>query len=317
MKNFGLLVLMTLALLGCDKLNKADSALDSVAQMNTKMGEMNDGLLNTKEAVRLQKMTLCLDAMRTDYALERLFPVPTEIMPYARTFSEAATAHELVELTYLWLKEIDEITPLKKVGEDGAEVDFTAAEQARTLSQKFGRFQALSAIAGFIPAQTLDQIVHEEILGSGRYRESALNLLMLRAVFLRQVLLEESILKKGKFASVGAAEVAVDYMSSVEKIARFPFVNEISLQTTGLTGPAGYNGSISNADLKMDADTLGFLTSGWSKIADAIENGLPIEIRNNTADPAVNKATQERDLNRKAKALSTVRAAAQAWKKVP
>jgi hypothetical protein len=316
MKKLALLMALSTALLACDKLKKAEEAADKVPELAAKTGEMGAKMDQTNDAIRLQKMQIAMDGMLSEKSLERLYPVPTGLMPFAKVFADAAHADELVELTYAWLKEIDEVMPLKHVDPaSGQEIEYTKNEKAEILKQKFGRFQALSAIAGFIPDHTLDEMIESEVLGAGRYRETVMNILMLRAVFIRQVLLEESILKTGRFPSVGAAEKAIEYMSQVDRILRLPFRADIMIVTRGLEGPEGYNGSIANADLKMDADMMQFMTSGWGRIADITENGLSVVLRNDSEKPAINRQNYERDLRRRDRALEIAKQKANAWKK--
>ena len=146
---------VALTFMSCSDLDKARHSMDAVDTMQQKTSEMSDGMKSTNESIRQQKMLVCLDGMKSNYSLQHLYPIPSDLMPYAKTFAEAVRADEISELAYLWLKEIDEVSPLKNIGPNGKEVDLTPEQQSQAMVQKFGRFQGLMAIAGFLPEQTV------------------------------------------------------------------------------------------------------------------------------------------------------------------
>lgn len=313
MKNLTLVILVSLSLIACDKLHKADTAMDSVNGMGDKMDKTVAELENTKEKIRMQEALISLKEIISTESMDRLFPVPTGLMPFAETFAKAATPKEIFQLTYLWLKEIDEIKPLNGFDSAGKETSLSLEKQNQVLVEKFGRLQALMAIAGFAPQEKIDSMIETEIKGSGRFRKSVLNVLMFRALFLRQILLQESLLKYGRFESVGEAEEALKYTRQLDWILRLPFRSEISARTTGLKAPAGYE-VIGNLEIQMDTDTMSYMTSAWGTLAELTEKNLKLNLRSDSADLKENQAILARDQARAAAVIREAKAQAESWK---
>lgn len=308
----GLAALVTISALmtslGCSDIENARRSMDAVQSMGGKMDQTNDKLNRTDESIRLQKALISLQQITSDASMDRLYPVPTGLMPYAKTFAETATAREIVELTYLWLKEVDEVQPLKSFNDQGVEVARTAEQESRILIQKYGRIQALMAIAGFLPAATLQSLIETEITNNGRFAETGLNVLMMRVLFLRMVMLEESLYKRGSFASVGEAEEALKYMNQVQAVLDLPFASALSVKTRGLVGLGGYD-VIQNLDFTLNAEMKSLLSSGWNRLADLTLSSTTMTTRTFSNDPAKNASEQKQLAERRAAVLSAAQAA--------
>jgi hypothetical protein len=132
-----------------------------------------------------------------------------------------------VKLTYIWLKEIDESQPEKdskdcKVNEAGKEIcgkPFYSKELlARTNHEKEARFAALKVLAGFAPQSIIEEIVQEHLTTPGRFRRTTLNLLTLRSMMLKEILLDESILKE-ELWTIKVADEGFKYMNQLNYIA--------------------------------------------------------------------------------------------------
>jgi len=299
-------------LVGCNQFKKIDDATDDVGQMKDRTTEMNEQMKSTNDSIRQQRLLLALENAVAESSLERLYPVPTGVMPGAKKFAEAVHADEVLDLTYLWLKEIDEVTPFAHLNLDGTERGFDANEFNEILIKKYGRLQALFAIAGFLPETIVDEIIQNVVQGSGRYQTTALNLLMMRTLFCKQILLDENLLQDGAFKSVGEAEQALEYMDSVNKILRLPFASSLFLKTRGLNGPAGYNGPIANVDLTMDSDLTKSLADGWNQIVNASE-ALQIRDLKLGGNPTLDQKIVTRDRNRKNQVINKAQAEARTW----
>lgn len=216
--------------LGC----KVTDALNSTAGMDQRMIQLQSGMDTTNknmekmvDAVHDQQVVLPYEQLLTAENATVLKPIPFKMMAYGEKMAQAMTAEELVKLTYIWLKEIDESQPEKdskdcKVNEVGKEIcgkPFYSKELlARTNHEKEARFAALKVLAGFAPQSIIEEIVQEHLTTPGRFRRTTLNLLTLRSMMLKEILLDESILKE-ELWTIKVADEGFKYMNQLNYIA--------------------------------------------------------------------------------------------------
>ena len=210
-------------------------------------------------------------------------------MPYGKKLAEAASATELIDLTYLWLKEVDESLPAKDIDDAGNEVPYSRKQVARINNEKLARIIALQVIAGFTPQATVDEIVQNNIIGSNRdgsrrYEQTALAFLMLRTMFIRDVLLQESLLS-GPLDNVGKVEDAIRYAKQIDTIAKYRFAAKVGFKTRGLIDEGGVQMPAEDQPQEqLNTQVAGEL---WTKIQQKAHSDLqvtPREVGSSTDD---------------------------------
>jgi hypothetical protein len=212
---------------------KIDDTNRKIDDTNGKIDDTNVELQKTSDAIRLQKLAIAKEGMEDPQNGVYLEPFPTGIVAFAKTFAETGTEEELVGQIYLYVTEINRSVPPKKVNEKGEPVEYTAQEVQNIKQYKKQRLMAAKAVCAFIPQAMIDEIVKTEIVDGGRYKSTALAMLMFRFNFLGDILLDKSIMEEG-ITSVGMLEKALEYSRSMETVASYPFVSEITWDITGL-----------------------------------------------------------------------------------
>ena len=202
--------------------------------MPAKTAEMSNKMDETNEAIRLQKMGIALENLEKPENQARISPIPSGLMAWAKIFAEAAKPEELVEFTYLSLKALEEVNPATGLDQDGIPSNYTDADKLRVRLQKTASLSGLMAIAAFIQDEKIESIIQHDILGNGRFQETGLNLLALRAAFLRDTMLAQSLNIRSDSPKVltnsGMMQEALKYLYKLEKISRLPFADAVQVK---------------------------------------------------------------------------------------
>jgi hypothetical protein len=226
MKSFILILSLGSILVGCDALKALDSAANkmpnTMTSMNNKMDETNKGIQSTNESVRLQKLILAKDDMLKEENTRDLEPVALGMIAGAKKFGEAATTEELIEFTYILLKQIRDQKP-----EDMNNVELKKQYD----HDKMIKFSQLLTIAGFAPEEKVDQIIDEQIYGSGLYIDEGYAFLMARVYFLGTYL-NESLLAM-PIKSIKKMDETILRLGSMDKILKLPFKSDVKMDVVG------------------------------------------------------------------------------------
>lgn len=245
-----ILMVALISLAACDKIhnmvdmpNKMDSMnkkMDSLTQgmneTNGNMGQMIVLMGKTVDGVDKQKVLLPFQALMDEANYEMLSPIPSMLMPYAKEFAAAIPPKDFAELAYLWLKEIREVNPLKKLDKEGNEIAYTDAEVSRINQLKLGRLIALQAVCGFLSDEKVNAVINLHIKQYSRFEKTAYKILMLRTQFVRDVLLRESLLSE-PLSTVGEIKEAMMYIGQLDFISRLPYRNKVSVKVDGFLAP--------------------------------------------------------------------------------
>ncbi len=225
-KSFLIASLATLVLTACE--------MPDIAGLNSmpeKTGEMSKKMDQTNDSVRMQKMAIALDQLEKPENQARISPVPTGLLAWAKVFAEAAKPSELAEFFYVSIKGLEEVNPATGLDKDGMPIDYTDADKARVRLQKMASLSGLMAIAAFAQQEKIDEIIATEIKGNGRFQEASLAMLALRASFLRDTLLAQSLNVRTDSAKVltnsGMMNEALKYLYQLDQISRLPFHDDI------------------------------------------------------------------------------------------
>jgi hypothetical protein len=71
--------------------------------------------------------------------------------------------------------------------------------------------------------------VNHDILGNSRYRKSALKFLMMRAEFIKEVLLDSSVMNS--LTDIGELAEAIKFTEQLDYIVKLPFADRIAYKT--------------------------------------------------------------------------------------
>jgi len=189
--------------------------------MNEKMNETNKGIQSTNESVRLQKLILAKDDMLKAENTRDLEPVALGMIAGAKKFGEAATTEEIIEFTYVLLKQIREEKPSNN---SDANKEFYDHD-------KMIKFSQLATIAGFAPEEKVDQIIQEQVIDGGLYIDEAYAFLTARVMFLGTYLGESLLATPIK--TVMKMDETIKRLGSMNKILKLPFKAELKLEATG------------------------------------------------------------------------------------
>ncbi len=281
MKSAVILLSFVILITGCG----AHDAIEATKGMPKKMDEMSGKLDRTETALG---RVFSFEALLKDQYGKNLIPVPFDLMPFAREFAKYAPAEELAEVVYLWTRKINEVT---------LDLPNPTPEDVFAFDWRKMHVQAaLQAVCGFIPRAKLDQIIQEQIYGSGRYADATLNLLMFRVRFLRDAMLGASLLSE-KMNDVGDLEKAVEYAEEIDYIARLRFAPMIGVELTGFKN--NDMDVFENFD-RMDAVKI------WQKIKFKADTNLKVEIKDISGTPGENEKLYQAKQARFNKAMGTV-----------
>lgn len=265
---FLILMASLLLLVSCQKLKNLMDVPDKMDDLNKKMDKMTSGMettnagmkemiqgmgttnANMREMIRGmdatvvgindQRVLLPFEQLMNEANYERLSPIPSQLMPWGQKLAQAIPVKDFAELVYLWLKEIREVNPIKAQDKEGNELDYTPAEISRINKVKLGRFYALQTVCGFLPDEKVTEIIDLHIKQYSRFEKVAYKILMMRAQFIRDILLQESLLSE-PLSSVGVIKEAMMYVEKLDFIALLPFKSKISYKIDGFLAPMDTN----------------------------------------------------------------------------
>lgn len=307
MKHWKILIALSFALVGCQAIDAVDATTQMPGKMGAmlaKMDETNAGINKTNDAVHDQAVVLPFEALLDPKYSTKLMPVPTGMMPFGKKLAERAYPDEIIEITYLWLKEIDEVYPEKAVNDKGDELPYTKEQVAQINHEKLARFMALQVIAGFTRQETVEQIVRDQIWSNGRHKKTAYKFLMLRAQFVRDILLDASLLAS-PLSEVGEIDQAITYASQLDYIAKLPFVDSVAVRTKGFLAP------MDNMSELLDKK---IAVKKWNKIDSAFDLDLKVGKQVVSGDPQKDEQLYRDSLARAASLRDRVKGYISSWK---
>lgn len=306
MKYYILLLILPLVV-SCAKIEKA---LDNAVNLGDKLDKTNVEISKTNAAVHKQTLLVAIKELEDAGNLEKLFPAPTALMPAAKAFAEEATVNEIVELSYSWLKEIEEVMPMKNIDvSTGLEQDYTPEKLNRIRIEKTGKLYGLFAIAGFMQDEKVDQVITQYVYTFDRFQAAGLKVLMMRVMFLRDVMLDSSLLSEGLNNS-GAMMKAIEYMDKVDKISKLPFAEQIALKVIDkVNTPA-----MIELSERLDSAGVKKTSAMWTRILNASEaTAQSLTLLSWKGDASQDQATFDNEKAAQLRAIELVKARQAAW----
>lgn len=111
-------------------------------------------------------------------------------------------------------------------------------EQRRVEAQadKQADLYMLMMVTGFLPDETIEQMVKQEV-NQGAYREIALSILKMRADFYNDIMLEAGMLQgnKNKLDTLGKIKKAIEYAEKINYICKLSYSDLIALKIEGFS----------------------------------------------------------------------------------
>lgn len=257
---------------------KTNDAIEATRNMPEKLDNMNAEMKKTTHAIHDQTLLLSLQEMEKDENFRdksiNYFALPLDLLPGGEVFAKEATALELAKLSFLYLRNINEVSAnenLKVYNEQTGTSSYPKDYEERADFEKFKKLTVIQVIAGFVSQEKTEQIVKEQIEDGGIYEEGAYTFLTLRAQFIKTILLEDRILVNG-IKNVGQLEEAYKCIQQIDYIYNLPFQKNISVKIYGMIN------SDYNQTLSLDSDGVAPL---YQKVLTSLDYDLKPQYRRN------------------------------------
>lgn len=269
-----ILSLATLMLFSCGKLA---SVLDKAEAIPGQLDATNTRLTEVQRLTVLAEMK---PELENEKNYKVLSPVPYDLMAPAKKAAENFKADEVVQWTYTMLSKINNARyddnyrkPIDSANEEAVQYEFN----------KLGLFNALSAVAAFLPESVVDELI-SKVYTSEEYTSTILNILAMRSYFIQKVMLKEKY-AASKLTDIGAVEAAIGYNQSLEKILKLSFVGYVRSDITGFNLLADLN-----TQLTFDMNLVD-MKANWKNIERGMNTYLKVtQFSTNTQDSRVNNA---------------------------
>lgn len=270
-----ILSLASLMLFSCGKLHSVLDKADNDIPNNL--------LLTNARLAEVERLTV-LGEMKPELEDSKnyriLSPVPYDLMAPAKKAAENFTADEVTQWTYTMLSKINNARYDDNFGKPIDENNPEAFEYERN---KLGLFNALSAVAAFLPETVVDQII-AKVYTSEEYTTTALNILAMRVYFIQKVMLKEKY-AASKLTDIGTVEAAIGYNQSIEKILKLSFAGYVRSDISGFNLMTDLNTELTY-DLKI-VD----MKANWKNIERGMNTYLKVtQFSSNAQDGRVNAA---------------------------
>ena len=300
MKKFKKLVLIisAIGLASCGKIN---SVMDSTEAIPEKMNALNRGMSETNESIRLQKLAIALDQVMKKENQQFLSPIPGDMMAPGKLLAETLTASEAVELLYIKLKNVNENTYRDQYPADDGLTNKAQIEDFER--SKIALLYAVQIISTFLPDSVLNQIIDTEVKHAGRFRQTAFQILMMRATFYDKVMLHASLLSDA-MNTVGMVQKAIEYNTKIDFISKLKFADRIELKITGFLDAAKNDAFSQKLNIQNAA-------KNWAAIQDRAST--QVEIIGVTGNEAEDQAEMAQEKAMLAQNLETIKNYLNSW----
>jgi len=272
-----ILAVLSLALFSCDKVNKLIDVPDQLDKTNDGLNHTNE---NTTELKRLTIVNEMEKKLLDNKNYKKLSPVPVDLMEPAKLAAENFTADEVVQWIHLKTVDVNDISYEDNFGKAS---DASNPEAVQFEMDKVGVFNAMTAVSGFLPDATIDQLI-TKVYNSEEYTGTVLNILAMRVYFLQNVMMKEEY-ASSKLTDIGTVETAIKYNQWIEKVTKLPFAAYVSTKITGFSLLPDFNAGMT---FGLEVATA---KSNWKNISRGMDTYLKVvQFSNNTQDSRVNNA---------------------------
>jgi hypothetical protein len=230
-------VLIVLLLSSCGQIQRI---LDGTESLPAKLDKMGNSTAYVEEGVRKQKQAEALAMATEEKNRANLVPIPFGMMAPTRTLAGALTADEAV----LFFKNY-----LLKINKQQAADSFPAVDEEKFQHERVADYYMLILIAGFLPDETLNEIIKVQS-NQGAYQEIMFAILKMRVDFNSDIMLMAGVLglnpnevdengdfkvldKKAKLDTLGKIEGAMAYNDKVQAICDLDFADKVYVEIEG------------------------------------------------------------------------------------
>ncbi len=235
---YSLIALSLSVLAGC----KAIDAMDNTETMKTDLAAMKNvtgGMATTTEEMKnttneLKRKASLGEGLKLIEAPEnqKEFAPPSKgLLAGAKLVAENMNSEELVKFFQAGLKEIRKTAPNAELEGDRTVLGgFPARYVAEFNRKKEVQVVTLQAIAALVPQKMIEQIIQEQLQGpGGAQSDETKDMLMLRAMFINNFFLSESMFATGKkLDNLGKLRNAMDYTRQLKFLAEVSKDHEIT-----------------------------------------------------------------------------------------
>ncbi len=207
--------------------------LDGTEKLPSQIQETNAGMKKTNEGIRMQKIGEAFKVMSDENNRKTLSPIPSNMMAAAKIMAEALTAEEAVLFVKNYVIKVNEEIFTDTYPWIDEESDAGIIEKAKFMLNKAADLQMITLVSGFLPDETLKQIIEEEG-DQGAYRDMQFAILKMRSTFYSDVMLDAGLIGGGKkLETLGQIEKASEYADKIDFICKLDFADQISMKITG------------------------------------------------------------------------------------
>lgn len=302
---------ITLTLIACEApdipaMNKG------MKSMPTKTAELAEDMKKMKQATHLLTLSTALEGLNKYENHQLLAPLPTGFMAFAKVFAEEATPFELMDITHVWLNEIEKIMPTRGLGTDGGPIAVGQEDLEKARLLKTARLYSAILVAGFAQDDKVDQVIQEQIYSQGRFQKRALEFLALRAFFFREIILKVSMGIDSSSADTlnnsGMMNEAITYLLKLEKISRLPFADAVRVKLSEKTH------NLLEFEEAQDAEGRAQTAGMWKMALEkAVAGSSQFQNVSYTPNPTVNNQAYEAEKARQVLLMQTLKAHSDAW----
>lgn len=205
---------------------KLDSMQGTTSEMKDTTSAMKDQTGKLLSSVHLQTMAVAIAQMVDQKNLSYFFP-PIGIMPAGKVLAEEATALELMEISFGWLRFIEETDSSDPFFAQAKTDEEREAQKEQLDRDRLARLLAIQVLAAYTPVETLRQIIRDQIeSGGGLYESTAYSFIALRFTFTDGMLLKGSLLDR-RIKNIGEFQEAIARNEKLEFIASLPYVSRL------------------------------------------------------------------------------------------
>lgn len=228
------------AIVGCKAIDAMDNTTDmkkdlagmkqTTSGMATTTNDMNETTKELKRKASLGEGLKLIDAPENQ---QEFAPPSKGLLAGAKLVAENMTSEELVKFYQAGLKQINNTTP-KEIERDRTLLgEFSPRYVFAFNEKKQVQVVTLKAIAALIPDDMIKTIIREQFQnGGGAQARAASALLMMRASFISDFFLTESVFEtEEQLDNMGKLRNAFKYAKQLQFLAELPNADKISFKT--------------------------------------------------------------------------------------
>lgn len=229
------MVMMMIMLSSCGQIQRV---LDGTEGLPVKIDQTNENSRIIAEGVRKQKISEAIKVLKEEKTRAKLFPLPFDMMPAAKTIANAFNAEEAVSFIKLTLSTLNS-------GVTAGDMN-PPMDEERFQYERVADYYMIMLIAGYLPEATVKTIVENES-NQGADQTTMLGILRLRVSFNHDIMLLMATLglnpgekskdgdyavlnPKSKLDTLGKIENAIKYNEIIEYVCDLDLADQVGVE---------------------------------------------------------------------------------------